>query len=101
VVAVPFTVTSAFLHINAHYGYCPTVGHLLGHQPPNETTSRTLAGLLGRRAGSVPNDWLRPKNAGKGAADVAPVPATPGGLHGVLAPLDIPPGTSGFEHRPG
>jgi len=133
VVTVPLTLAAAFVLINSHYAYWPTVGDLLGRRLPNEVSRQALTNILqgqpspigdhgssslspsgppiersngaaptviranspsappARRAGAAPRTAAR-------ATASAPTPPL---LHGVLAPLDIPPGTSGFAHRQG
>ena len=46
--AVPLTVAAAFLLINSHYGYWPTLGDLLGHPMPGQVSAATLRPRAGR-----------------------------------------------------
>jgi S-formylglutathione hydrolase FrmB len=46
VLTVPVAVFAAFLLINEHYGYWPTVGALLGRPAPGQVSSRALARTL-------------------------------------------------------
>jgi S-formylglutathione hydrolase FrmB len=157
VATVPLTFASAFLLINSHYGYWPTLGDLLGRPLPHHVDQQALADILAGRAHPVGGDGAGPAigvedpsagagrpsagrvgasegvvtppvaRRGAGAAGRAvaaavtrrgagvptsgshtshrPPPASgaaaPATLHGVLGPLDIPPGTSGFPHRQG
>ncbi len=41
-VAVPVAVAAAFLMINSHYGYWPTLGDLLGHPLPGQVSAATF-----------------------------------------------------------
>ncbi len=46
VLAVPLAVAAAFILINSHYGYWPTLGDLLGHPIVGQVSSSTIAGEL-------------------------------------------------------
>src|SRR5438270_372723 len=47
--SVPLTVASAFVLINAHYAYWPTVGDLLGRPLPHRISAAALADVLAGR----------------------------------------------------
>ena len=125
IATIPLTAASAFLLINVHYGYWPTLGDLLGRPVPHQISRQALRDVLATR-----DDPLGSRSANSGAHSGAGVagpasgvgagvggtdrvrkfagptaPAAPTAVsaesHGVLAPLDIPPGTSGFVHRTG
>ena len=103
VATVPLTVASAFLLINSHYGYWPTVGDLLGRPLTHHINRQELTSLLAGRNRPIIHRGARPTVGGEEpSAQVATHRAAAADAgHGVLAPLDTPPGTSGFEHRQG
>ena len=100
VATVPLTVATAFLLINSHYGYWPTVGDLLGRPMNHHIDRQELTSLLAGRSRPIVHGGARPAVADPSSSRGADLAATDT-LHGVLAPLDTPPGTSGFEHRQG
>jgi len=118
VAAVPLTGASAFLLINSHYAYWPTVGDVLGRPLPNQINRQALAGYLagtgsapsgtplvppvaspGRKAASTGWTAGRDPRRRSRSAELAAAPSP--AMHGVLVPIDVPPGTSGFRSRPG
>jgi S-formylglutathione hydrolase FrmB len=87
--AVPLTIAAAFVLINSHYGYWPTVGDLLGRRLPDQVTSARVASLS-HRVGGAP------------AVQGAEVhPATTVARHGQLLPLDLAGTVSHFSARRG
>jgi S-formylglutathione hydrolase FrmB len=77
--AVPSTLAAAFVLINAHYAYWPSVGDLLGQRLPDQAAALspgTAPGWLGRTAVTTTR-------------------------HGEVVPLDVPATVSRFPHRPG
>jgi S-formylglutathione hydrolase FrmB len=79
VVVAVLAAANAFVQVNGHYGYFPTVGTVLGRPPPEAVGAARLAAEL--RA------W--------------PTPPTPRPKHGQLVPLDIAPTASHLRHRAG
>lgn len=77
--AIALAAMNAFVQINGHYGYFPTVGTVLGRPSPEVVTTVHLQ------------------------QETAMWPTPPSTLpsHGQLAPLDVAPTASGFRHRPG
>lgn len=75
--AVSLAALNAFVQINGHYGYFPTVATALGLPPPEVVTAA---------------DFQR-------ETEQRPLAAPP--AHGQLAPLDIAPAVSHFKHRAG
>lgn len=79
--AVPSVFAAAFVLINAHYAYWPSVGDLLGQRLRDQVTSAPL----GRASG---------------APSLRRTIATSSG-HGEVVPLDVPATVSHFPHRQG
>ena len=76
--AIPVSVAAAFLLINSHYGYWPTLGDLLGHPLPGQVSTATVQRELasaGRDVASAP-PWATPtggaRAVGLGRARRAP-----------------------------
>jgi S-formylglutathione hydrolase FrmB len=80
--AAPSTFAAAFVLINAHYAYWPTVGDLLGQRLPDQAPSAALGKTPG-----PPSGFRRP--------------AATSTSHGEVVPLDVPATVSHFPHRPG
>src|SRR5205823_7736521 len=59
VATVPLTVATAFLLINSHYGYWPTVGDLLGRPLTHQINRRALNTLLAGRTQPIANGGVR------------------------------------------
>src|SRR5205807_10057105 len=95
---------------------------LLGRPLPNQITSRALTDFLGRDQDPAPGDappsliarppaataaatadgrMAPPRGHGRGRTTEVAAPAPTPTRHGVLVPLEVPPGTSGFQSRPG
>ena len=73
--AVPTLLAFGGLQINAHYGYLPTIGDLVGAPLPGQVAARLL-----HRHHRRGDPWAIPKN-------------------GLVARIDIPALVSGFPHR--
>jgi S-formylglutathione hydrolase FrmB len=83
-VSAPLLIAFGGMQINAHYGYLPTVGDLLGAPLPGQVSARALMGLAN---GSMMTSRFRAM-AGNPRLDA-------------VAPIDIPAPASHFAHRIG
>ena len=86
-IAVPATVVAAFLLINSHYGYWPTLGDLIGHPSVTSISAGQLRQQLTNR-----NQLTSARTRDQRSPRVA--------RRGELVSSDIPADVSGFVHRP-
>jgi S-formylglutathione hydrolase FrmB len=90
-ITVPLTCASALVLINAHYGYWPTAGDLLGRPLPHQISREALDGLLHDTPASPASTPSPAAEAADGpgisvAGGLGPAVAAPDTLPGSIAP---------------
>jgi S-formylglutathione hydrolase FrmB len=85
VLAAPAALLAAFLLINSHYGYWPTVGALVGAPVPGQVSSRALVDEFARRGELT---QLRSLAGQYGPVDI---PGSAVGFHAAQAYVWLPP----------
>jgi S-formylglutathione hydrolase FrmB len=103
-IATPVVVAAAFVLINTHYGYWPTLGDLLGHPVVGQVSAGTLQreiGMVHREDATASRDpHFGATHASLGHATSSPSSPIGRNRIGQFAVVDIPATVSHFHHRP-